>query len=125
VGGALIDLGEPCPGFSLRFVVRIGAVATPPTYVATRLVLPREAGGSVSAWIVPLDATDVSAFETEWMPELRAMEQHDVGWDWRGELNRSANVPEFELYALVAELRLLATFSWASILFGRRAVPRS
>jgi hypothetical protein len=89
-------------GFSLRFVVRIGAVATPPTYVATRLVLPREAGGSVSAWIVPLDATHVSAFETEWMPELRAMGQHDVGWDWRGELNRSANVSEFELYALVA-----------------------
>ena len=74
-------------------------MATPPTYVATRLVLPREAGGSVSAWIVPLDATHVSAFETEWMPELRAMGQHDVGWDWRGELNRSANVPEFELYS--------------------------
>ena len=77
-------------------------MATPPTYVATRLVLPREAGGSVSAWIVPLDATHVSAFETEWMPELRVMGQHDVGWDWRGELNRSANVPELELYALVA-----------------------
>lgn len=79
-------------------MVPIGAVATPPTYVATRLVLPREAGGSASAWIVPLDPTHVSAFETEWVPELRAMEQYDVGWDWRGELNRSANVPEFELY---------------------------
>jgi hypothetical protein len=30
------------------------------------------------------------------------MGQHDVDWDWRGELNRSADVPEFELYALVA-----------------------
>jgi len=77
-------------------------VATPPTYVAKRLVLPREAGGSASAWIVPLDATHVGAFETEWVPQLRAMKQHDAGWDWGGELNKSLDDRDFELYALVA-----------------------
>lgn len=77
-------------------------MAIQPTYIATRLVLPREAGGSASAWIVPLDATHVTAFESEWVPQLRTMGQHDVGWDWRGELKRSEDVSEFELYALVA-----------------------
>ena len=76
-------------------------MATPPTYAATRLDVPCEATGSVSAWIVPLDPGHVRAFETVWRPRLIEMKQFDATLDWGKWLLDSADDPALEIYALV------------------------